>query len=48
MTRRSIVLTLMVLVAATAPALAQAPAQQLRSPDVIFVPTPQEVVDAML
>lgn len=27
--------------------LAQAPAQ-LRTPDVIFVPTPQEVVDAML
>jgi predicted O-methyltransferase YrrM len=40
-----------------APAAAQLPAQQaapqatqapLRSPDVIFVPTPQEVVDAML
>src|SRR5262245_11074697 len=47
MTRRSIVQTLLVLLVATAPALAQAPAQ-LRSPDVIFVPTPQEVVDAML
>jgi SAM-dependent methyltransferase len=48
MTRRRIVLTLLVLVvAATTPTLAQAPAQ-LRSPDVIFVPTPQEVVDAML
>jgi ribosomal protein L11 methylase PrmA len=29
-------------------ALAQQPAPALRSPDVIFVPTPQEVVDAML
>src|SRR5688572_13727931 len=28
--------------------LAQAPTAQLRQPDVIFVPTPQEVVDAML
>jgi cyclopropane fatty-acyl-phospholipid synthase-like methyltransferase len=39
------------LIAAMAvPAVAQtAPAQgQLRAPDVIFVPTPQEVVDAML
>ena len=26
----------------------QAPAKKLREPDVIFVPTPQEVVDAML
>jgi ubiquinone/menaquinone biosynthesis C-methylase UbiE len=26
----------------------QAPAGQLRAPDVVFVPTPQEVVDAML
>ena len=32
--------------AASAQTAAQAP--QLRSPDVIFVPTPQEVVDAML
>jgi ubiquinone/menaquinone biosynthesis C-methylase UbiE len=29
-------------------ALPQAPAGQLRQPDVIYVPTPQEVVDAML
>jgi len=28
--------------------LAQAPTAQLRQPDVIYVPTPQEVVDAML
>src|SRR6185369_10620801 len=28
--------------------LGQAPAKKLREPDVIFVPTPQEVVDAML
>ena len=26
----------------------QAPAGQLRAPDVVYVPTPQEVVDAML
>jgi predicted RNA methylase len=47
MTLRRIASTLAVLIAVAAPALAQAPAQ-LRSPDVIFVPTPQEVVDAML
>ena len=32
----------------TAPSLTTAPAKQLRSPDVIYVPTPTEVVDAML
>jgi ribosomal protein L11 methylase PrmA len=31
-----------------APSAAQTAAAPLRSPDVIFVPTPQEVVDAML
>ena len=31
-----------------APVKAQQPAAQGRTPDVIFVPTPQEVVDAML
>ena len=45
------------LAASAAPVAAQAPAQQapaqqggpkLRDPDVIYVPTPQEVVDAML
>jgi predicted RNA methylase len=35
------------MMAVAAPVAAQQPAQ-LRSPDVIFVPTPQEVVDAML
>jgi precorrin-6B methylase 2 len=34
--------------AVAAPSMAQQPAAPLRSPDVIFVPTPQEVVDAML
>ena len=46
MTARSIVLCLAILAALVVPSSAQqAP---LRSPDVIFVPTPQEVVDAML
>ena len=36
------------LAAPQAPAWAQNPPAPLRSPDVIFVPTPQEVVDAML
>ena len=30
------------------PAVAQQAATKLREPDVIYVPTPQEVVDAML
>ncbi len=47
MTARRVVSVLALLVMAALPALAQAPAQ-LRTPDVIFVPTPQEVVDAML
>ena len=41
-------LILALLAAIAAPAAAQQPAAPLRSPDVIFVPTPQEVVDAML
>jgi len=46
MTARRTVLCLAILAALVAPSSAQqAP---LRSPDVIFVPTPQEVVDAML
>jgi ribosomal protein L11 methylase PrmA len=46
MTARRIVLSLAILAALVVPVSAQqAP---LRSPDVIFVPTPQEVVDAML
>jgi predicted RNA methylase len=44
MTVRSFFVVL-VLIAAVTPASAQT---QLRAPDVIFVPTPQEVVDAML
>jgi tRNA G37 N-methylase Trm5 len=45
------VAALLVLVAWAAPAAAQQAAQptgKLRDPDVIYVPTPQEVVDAML
>jgi precorrin-6B methylase 2 len=45
---RTCVLSLAILAALTAPALAQTAPAPLRSPDVIFVPTPQEVVDAML
>jgi len=50
MTARRLVLILAVLVSvAAAPASAQqGTPTALRSPDVIFVPTPQEVVDAML
>jgi predicted RNA methylase len=49
MTFRTFVLFVAVISTVTTPVLAQqaAPAP-LRSPDVIFVPTPQEVVDAML
>lgn len=47
MTARRILPLIALVVAWVAPAVAQAPAQ-LRTPDVIFVPTPQEVVDAML
>ena len=46
MTARRLILILAILVTTVVvPAAAQQP---LRSPDVIFVPTPQEVVDAML
>ncbi len=46
MTARRLILLLAILVTTVVvPAWAQQP---LRSPDVIFVPTPQEVVDAML
>lgn len=44
---RTCVLSLVMVAAIATPALAQTSAP-LRSPDVIFVPTPQEVVDAML
>jgi predicted O-methyltransferase YrrM len=44
-----VLLPLLLLTLVAAPAAAQQAAQApLRSPDVIFVPTPQEVVDAML
>ncbi len=46
---RILVLVFAIIAAAAAPSAAgQATAAPLRSPDVIFVPTPQEVVDAML
>jgi ribosomal protein L11 methylase PrmA len=48
MTARRIVLSLTILAALVIPAAAQQPPTALRTPDVIFVPTPQEVVDAML
>jgi len=50
MTFRKLVLSLAALVIVATPAAAQEAANQviLRSPDVIFVPTPQEVVDVML
>ena len=44
---RTFVLSLAIIGVLVAPSSAQT-AAQLRSPDVIFVPTPQEVVDAML
>jgi precorrin-6B methylase 2 len=45
---RSLVLLLTMFAAAAAPAAGQQTTAPLRSPDVIFVPTPQEVVEAML
>src|SRR4029453_15711952 len=45
MTVRSLFLLLVLIAAVAAPASTQT---QLRPPDVIFVPTPQDVVDAML
>src|SRR5829696_6946130 len=45
---RTLVLFVAVIAAVAAPSAAQTTPAQLRSPDVIFVPTPQEVVDAML
>ena len=45
---RSLGLVFTIIAAVAAPAAAQQPAAPLRSPDVIFVPTPQEVVEAML
>jgi ribosomal protein L11 methylase PrmA len=50
MTFRSVTLCTILVATLAAPAAAQTTATQpqLRTPDVIFVPTPQEVVDAML
>ena len=50
MTFRTLTLCTLITAALVAPAGAQTTGTQapLRSPDVIFVPTPQEVVDAML
>jgi predicted O-methyltransferase YrrM len=48
MTFRTFVVSLALVSMMAAQSAAQQPAAPLRSPDVIFVPTPQEVVDAML
>jgi ribosomal protein L11 methylase PrmA len=50
LTLRTLTLCSALITALVAPAAAQTTATpgQLRAPDVIFVPTPQEVVDAML
>jgi cyclopropane fatty-acyl-phospholipid synthase-like methyltransferase len=50
MTARSLTVCTALVAALAAPAAGQTTATQpeLRTPDVIFVPTPQEVVDAML
>src|SRR5918999_1045990 len=48
MSVRTFVLCLAMLTAALMPLSAQQAPAALRTPDVIFVPTPQEVVDAML
>jgi SAM-dependent methyltransferase len=45
---RTSALSLAIMAAVATTALAQTAPAPLRSPDVIFVPTPQEVVDAML
>ncbi|HSL19972.1 MAG TPA: class I SAM-dependent methyltransferase [Vicinamibacterales bacterium] len=48
--RPSVVLAVLLVISSAAPMAQQAatPEKPLRSPDVIYVPTPQEVVDAML
>jgi predicted RNA methylase len=50
MTVRRFIVSCAIVAVSVAPGVAEQAAQQapLRSPDVIFVPTPQEVVDAML
>jgi len=48
MTVRIAILSFVILALSAGPVAAQAAQAPLRTPDVIFVPTPQEVVDAML
>jgi SAM-dependent methyltransferase len=48
MTLRSLAVALAIALAAALPAVAQQAAAPQRAPDVIFVPTPPDVVDAML
>ena len=48
MTLRTFILLFAFVAAIAAPSVAQQTAAPSRTPDVIFVPTPQEVVDAML
>jgi predicted RNA methylase len=48
MTARTLIVTLALAGVALVPVAAQQAPAELRKPDVIFVPTPQEVVDAML
>jgi len=48
MTVRSCLIALALIVGLTWSTVAQQPPAPLRTPDVIFVPTPQEVVDVML
>ena len=48
MTVRSCLIALALIAGLTWSAVAQQPPAPLRTPDVIFVPTPQEVVDVML
>jgi len=48
MTGRTVLTVLALIVGLTWATVAQQAPNQLRSPDVIFVPTPQEVVDVML
>jgi predicted RNA methylase len=48
MTARTMVLSLALVTGALMPLAARQAPVELRKPDVIFVPTPQEVVDAML
>jgi predicted RNA methylase len=48
MTIRNFILSLAILALSAGPVAAQAAQTPLRTPDVIFVPTPEEVVDAML